>query len=192
MHKSTFFKSISLYLVIATFFMTLPAQGWAMFVPSAGAAPLRGAEISNIQRSLESTMIRQRLADFGLSSEEVMARMNTLSDQQVHQFASNLDSLQAGADGVDGLISSSWSSFWSLCSSRPRGITLSSDKRRRSVPEPEVTSMKNVLSSFYAEPFAFYLSSRSLLSPPLQALPRPCSFPPPPEGTAPAHRLMLP
>ncbi len=100
----TLFKSIAVYLVVATFFMTLPAQGWAMFIPSTGAALPRNAELSSIQRTLESAMIRQRLADFSLSSEEVMARMNALSDEQVHQFAANLDSLQAGADGVDGLI----------------------------------------------------------------------------------------
>jgi hypothetical protein len=39
--------------------------------------------------------------EYGLSPEEAMARINTLSDQQVHDFASRLDSLQAGAD--DGL-----------------------------------------------------------------------------------------
>ena len=102
--QKTLFKSIAVYLVAATFFMTFPAQGWAMFLPATGTASVRAAEMSNIQRTLESAMIKQRLADYGLSSEEVMARMNELSDQQVHQFASNLDSLQAGADGVDGLV----------------------------------------------------------------------------------------
>jgi len=104
MRKMPFFKSISLYLVVATFIMTLPAQGWAMFIPSAGSIPPREAEMLKIQKTLESTMIRQRLADFGLSSEEIMTRINTLTDDQIHQFAGNLDSLQAGADGVDALI----------------------------------------------------------------------------------------
>jgi hypothetical protein len=49
-------------------------------------------------------VVKQRLMDFGLSPEEAMARTNRLSDDQVHQFAANLDSLQAGADGVDALI----------------------------------------------------------------------------------------
>jgi hypothetical protein len=104
MHKFPFFKSISFYLVVATFIMTLPAQGWAMFVPSVGSPPPRETEMSKIQRTLESTMIKQRLADFGLTSDEVVSRINTLSDDQIHQFAGNLDSLQAGADGVDALI----------------------------------------------------------------------------------------
>ncbi len=129
MHNSKIFKSIAVYLVTATFFMTLPAQGWAMFLPSTGTAPVREAEMSNIQRTLESTMIKQRLADYGLSSEEVMARMNTLSDQQVHQFASNLDSLQAGADGVDGLIFLLLVVLLVIRDTRkPRDIALLSDK----------------------------------------------------------------
>ena len=104
MHKFPFFRIISLYLIVATFIMTLPAQGWAMFVPSTGSAPLRDAEISKIQRALESTVIKQRLADLGLTSDEVVTRLNTLSDEQIHQFAGDLDSLQAGADGVGALI----------------------------------------------------------------------------------------
>jgi hypothetical protein len=104
MHKFSFFRIISLYLIVATFIMTLPAQGWAMFVPSTGSAPLRDAEISKIQRALESTVIKQRLADLGLTSDEVVTRLNTLSDEQIHQFAGDLDSLQAGADGVGALI----------------------------------------------------------------------------------------
>ena len=104
MHRIPFFRTITLYLIVATFIMTLPAQGWAMFIPSVGTASVREADMSKIQRALESTMIKQRLADFGLSSEEVKTRLNTLSDEQIHQFAGNLDSLQAGADGVDALI----------------------------------------------------------------------------------------
>jgi len=104
MHKIPFFRSIALYLIVATFIMTLPAQGWAMFIPSADSAPLRRTDISKIQRTLESTVIKQRLSDFGLTSEEAMTRINSLSDEQIHQFAGNLDSLQAGADSLDALV----------------------------------------------------------------------------------------
>jgi hypothetical protein len=38
--------------------------------------------------------------EYGLSSEEAMARINMLSDAQTHQLAANLDSVQAGADGL--------------------------------------------------------------------------------------------
>jgi hypothetical protein len=76
-----------------------------MFIPSHTAGSARQADIASIQKTLESTVVKQRLMDYGLSSEEAMARINTLSDEQVHQFASRFDSLQAGADdGVDALV----------------------------------------------------------------------------------------
>ncbi len=105
MLKKTFFKLLSIYLVLTMVLITLPAQGWAMFIPSHTAGTARQADMASIQKTLESTVLKQRLMDYGLSSVEVMARINKLSDEQIHQFASRLDSLQAGAhDGVDALV----------------------------------------------------------------------------------------
>ena len=104
MHKIPFFKSITLYLIVATFFMTLPAQGWAMFIPSEESATVRQSDMAAIQKTLESSVIKQRLLDYGLSSEEALARVDQLSQEQIHQIAGNINSLQAGADGVDALI----------------------------------------------------------------------------------------
>jgi Flp pilus assembly protein TadB len=104
LQKKPFFKMIALYLVIATTVLTLPAQGWAMFIPSGETASVRQSDMSAIQKTLESSVIKQRLSDYGLSSEEALAKVNQLSQEQIHQLAANLDSLQAGADGVDALI----------------------------------------------------------------------------------------
>jgi hypothetical protein len=104
MRKKFSFRLLALYLVLAMVILTLPSQGWAMFIPTDNPASVRKADLSNIQRTLETAVIKQRLADYGLSSEEAYARINNLSDQQIHQFAANLDSIQAGADGVDALI----------------------------------------------------------------------------------------
>ncbi len=102
--KKTFFKLLSVYLVFAMAIISLPAQGWAMFIPSGQAGNTRQADVRAIQKTLESTVVKQRLMDFGLSPEEAMARINTLSDEQIHQFASRLDALQAGADDGLGVI----------------------------------------------------------------------------------------
>ncbi len=104
MQKKPLFKLLALYLAFATLLLTLPSQGWAMFIPSGQATSARQTDMITIQKTLESAVVKQRLMDFGLSPEEAMARTNRLSDDQVHQFAANLDSLQAGADGVDALI----------------------------------------------------------------------------------------
>lgn len=102
--KKMFFKLLSAYLIVAVAIISLPAQGWAMFIPAGQAGNTRQDDIRAIQKTLESTVVKQRLLDFGLSSEEAMARINTLSDDQVHQFASRLDALQAGADDGLGVI----------------------------------------------------------------------------------------
>jgi hypothetical protein len=99
-----YFKLISIYLMFSLVLLTLPAQGWAMFLPSGGAETSRQSDLAAIQKTLESTMVKQRLMDFGLTSEEAMAKINTLSDTQVHQFSTKLDAVQAGADGVGALI----------------------------------------------------------------------------------------
>lgn len=105
MLNKSFLNALSLYLVFAMVLVSFPAQGWAMFIPVGQENTARQADVAAIQKALESTVIKQRLMDIGLSPQEALARINTLSDAQVHQFASRLDSLQAGADdGVGALI----------------------------------------------------------------------------------------
>jgi hypothetical protein len=81
MQKKPFSKSLALYLVFALFLLTLPSQGWAMFVPASRVSPDRLADLGAIQKTLESSVIKQRLMDFGLSPEEALARINRLSDE---------------------------------------------------------------------------------------------------------------
>jgi hypothetical protein len=105
MLKKNFIKLLSIYLVFAMMLISLPAQGWAMFIPAGQGEAVRQADLHAVQKALESTVIKQRLMDYGLSPEEAVARINALSDTQVHQLASQLDSLQAGADdGVGAII----------------------------------------------------------------------------------------
>jgi hypothetical protein len=101
---SPILRILSAYLVVATLLLSLPSQGWAMFMPSSDAAPTRQSDMTAIQKALESSVVKQRLIDYGFSSEEAMSRINKLTDKDIHQFAENLDSLQAGADAVDALI----------------------------------------------------------------------------------------
>ncbi len=73
----------------------------AMFVPSAPPSqttPLvdRAADVAKIQKVLESKALQQRLMDFGLSPESALAKINGLSDEQIHLLATNIDALQAG------------------------------------------------------------------------------------------------
>ena len=93
--NNLFCRVLSLYLIIALFALTVPAPGWAMLVP-AGRSEARSADQAVVQITLESSAIKQRLLDYGLTPEETAQRLGSLSDEQIHQLAANLDAVQAG------------------------------------------------------------------------------------------------
>jgi hypothetical protein len=103
MLKTPFTKILALYLIAALFALTFPAQGWAMLVPAA-SAKTRTADAEKIRITLESSLIQQRLLDYGLTPEETARRLNTLSNEQVHRLAANLDAVQAGGDVLSDVI----------------------------------------------------------------------------------------
>ena len=76
-------------LVITTLALGLyPPETVAMLVPALPAAAEsssdshRMADLQKIQTVLELKVVRQRLEDFGLSQEEINARLAALSDDQ--------------------------------------------------------------------------------------------------------------
>jgi hypothetical protein len=114
MLRAFYAKPLVIYLISALLVFTAfsgPAE--AMFVT---ASPHQGsslntagpsgriADLARIQAALESKVIQQKLMDYGLSPEETMARINTLSDEQIHQLATNTDALQAGGDAIGTLV----------------------------------------------------------------------------------------
>jgi hypothetical protein len=103
MLKQPFAKILSLYLIIALFALTLPAQGWAMLVP-ATLPKARSAELAKVRTTLESSVVKQRLLDYGLTPEETTTRLSSLSDEQIHQFAAHLDAVQAGGDVLSDVL----------------------------------------------------------------------------------------
>ena len=103
MLKRPFARILSLYLIIALFALALPVQGWTMIVP-AGQAETRSSDLAKIQTALESSMVRQRLLDYGLTAEETTKRLGALSDEQIHQFAAHMDAVQAGGDVLSDVI----------------------------------------------------------------------------------------
>ncbi|MHB8844861.1 MAG: PA2779 family protein [Nitrospirota bacterium] len=103
MVQTPFAKLLALYLIAALFALTVPAQGWAMLVPAA-PSETRSADLARVRSTLESSLIRQRLIDYGLTPEETSQRLNALSDVQVHQLAANLDAVQAGGSVLGDVI----------------------------------------------------------------------------------------
>lgn len=89
----------------------VPGPVEAMHLPAAPqtrteATPIadRTADLARIQKVLESKAIQQRLMDYGLSSEEAAAKINGLSNEQIHLVSSKIDALQAGGMRSNDLI----------------------------------------------------------------------------------------
>ena len=69
------------------------------------AGDLRAVEIAKVQTVLEQKVVLQKLLDYGVSSEEAMAKIRSMSDSDLHRLAGLSDRVAAGADGgVDFLI----------------------------------------------------------------------------------------
>ena len=108
---SIFSQLVIWTLVITTFVMgAFPPDTQAMLAPavsSSGESLLiatRGADLQRVQTILESKMIQQRLEELGLTPEEINARLSQLSDAQLHQLATQLDSFMPGGNGLGVLI----------------------------------------------------------------------------------------
>ena len=70
-----------------------------------GAGDLRTAEISKVQTVLEQKVVMQKLLDYGVSSEEAVAKVRSMSESDLHRLATLADRVAAGADGgVDFVI----------------------------------------------------------------------------------------
>lgn len=99
--KIPFMKSVSWYLVFAMFIIGIVPRVEAGFAPSeviAIAQTDRAADLEKIQKILETKAVKQRLEDLGFTQEEINNKLSGLSDQQLHQFALQLDELKVGGD----------------------------------------------------------------------------------------------
>jgi len=102
-----FMKHVSWYLVIAMFIIGIAPRVDAGLAPSEIIALTqvdRTADLGKIQKVLETRAISERLAQFGLTQDEIQKRLTQLSDQQIHQTALQLDDLKIGQDDALGVI----------------------------------------------------------------------------------------
>ena len=106
-------RSITVYLIVAMLVIaSVPAKSAAMFISSdsIGVSTTNlvvdaATDAVKVRTFLESKIVRQRLSDFGLTSEEVSSRLNQLSADQIHQIASHIDQVDTGGDSfVGGII----------------------------------------------------------------------------------------
>ncbi|MBU1744642.1 MAG: PA2779 family protein [Proteobacteria bacterium] len=104
------FRIPMLAMFLATYivlFMSFPAvAGLIQSIPSSVemADKGRGAEIDKVQKVLEMQMVTDKLQAYGLSADEVKAKLQSMSDEQLHLMAQASDRVLAGGDGVGFVI----------------------------------------------------------------------------------------
>jgi hypothetical protein len=105
--RLSLFKAISWYLVVAMVVIGITPRVYAGFVSSEAINLSPGDRVSDlqkIQKILETKMISQRLTELGYSSDEIKTRLSALNDQQIHQFALQIDQVKVAGDGMGFII----------------------------------------------------------------------------------------
>ncbi len=64
----------------------------------------RSADLEKVQALLEKKVVAQTLVDYGVSPEEAMTKVRTMSDRDVHRLASLADRAAEGTDSGIGLL----------------------------------------------------------------------------------------
>jgi hypothetical protein len=64
----------------------------------------RETEISKIQCALETVIVKEKLKAYGLSSDEINAKLQDLTGEQIHLLAQASDEVLAGGDSGLGAV----------------------------------------------------------------------------------------
>src|SRR5262245_30543225 len=106
--QATIFTQVMIWtLVIVTFVMgVFPSDMCAMVAPplptttASASESHRRDDLQKLQTVLESKVVRQRLQDIGLTSEEINTRLSRLSDDQLHELATNVEAMMPAGDAL--------------------------------------------------------------------------------------------
>jgi transcriptional regulator of heat shock response len=96
------FRRIAMVLVFSMTIISIVPQVEAAFVPSGESFPfsIRQQDVDTVKKILEQKLVKQRLNALGFSEEEIKARLDKLTDNELHRFATQLDTLTSGGDAL--------------------------------------------------------------------------------------------
>ncbi len=95
------------YLVAAMVVIGMAPKAQAGFSPSETMglpSAERASDLQKVQKFLEVKKVGERLKDYGFSSDEIQARLQGLSDQQIHELALKIDDWKIGGDSGLGFV----------------------------------------------------------------------------------------
>jgi hypothetical protein len=100
-------RHVSWYLIAAMFLIGIAPKVDAGIAPSeliAMSQTDRAADMEKIRQVIEMKMVGERLGKLGLTQDEIHTRLQSLSDQQLHKLAVQIDDLKVGRDSGLGIV----------------------------------------------------------------------------------------
>ena len=99
-------RRIAIMLVVSMALISIVPQVEAAFISSdeSFSYNMRQQDTATIKKVIEQKLVKQRLKALGYSEDEVKARLDKLSDNELHRFATQLDALAAGGDALGVLL----------------------------------------------------------------------------------------
>lgn len=97
-------KKIAYVLVFALFIVGgIPAESLAYAagikdLKEFGVMSTRDGDAARVQRVLESGLVSAKLQSYGYTKDEVTARLDKLTDAELHQFAAQIDGVAPGGE----------------------------------------------------------------------------------------------
>ncbi|TAN61710.1 hypothetical protein EPN18_06135 [bacterium] len=95
------FKQVAVIVIFGLFIIgSVPSESLAYMVGNGASNPIssRAEDMARLQRVLESKIISNKLSEHGFTQAEVKTRLDKLSDTELHQFSSQVDTLYPGGD----------------------------------------------------------------------------------------------
>lgn len=75
-----------------------------MILPDGTTSSDREIDEKKVRRALENKIVIEKLKSYGLTKDEVLVKMERMSDEQVHQMAALSDRIPAGGNHAVGLL----------------------------------------------------------------------------------------
>ncbi len=98
-------KFLIVYLVFSfSFVAIIPQRSLAYVAVSDELSYSRQQDMERIQRVLESKVVADRLEMLGMSTEEINSRLDRLTDEELHSFATQAEHLYPGGSVLLGII----------------------------------------------------------------------------------------
>lgn len=101
-----FFKQTALVMIVVMGILGIVPRVDAAFIQSFDSMDqsFQAKELETVRQFLETKAVTNRLEALGYSPEEAQARLSSLSSEEIHQLATNINTLTTGGDGLGVVI----------------------------------------------------------------------------------------